>query len=362
MARRTCRWSAGISLSFDHETVQNVLQDFLWPVFTTAQQSIAAPDPYTNRTDYLNDLANGVVHPRPVPDDVRHVRPHPRAEHGLHVHLPFAKLGLQAGYLPQLRLVNYDESLYRPFEQTVRDNNHTWEFIDKITLGINLDGRDIYWNPTKGYYLGQSFTYTGGLLFGQRSYIRSDTTAEGFLTLLDVPVFEGWNFQMVLAAHSAVSFILPNFGYVERRLGMAHGDRLHRPALHRRHDRGSRLEVRRGRIRQRDVGQQGGAAHADCPRRRYGWSGFFDAAGLWVQPYGAAAPETSFDRMTLDQFYFSTGFGIRFTIPQFPIRLYLAKGFQVQNGRVVWKPLAPGDLAIGNFNFSFVISLGGNTF
>ena len=90
--------------------------------------------------------------------------------------------------------------------------------------------------------------------------------------------------------------------------------------------------------------------------------GFLDAAGLWAQPYGATPPETSMDRMMLDQFYFSTGFGIRFTIPQFPIRLYLAKGFQVKNGQLQWKPLAPGDLAIGNFNFSFVISLGGNVF
>jgi outer membrane protein assembly factor BamA len=66
--------------------------------------------------------------------------------------------------------------------------------------------------------------------------------------------------------------------------------------------------------------------------------------------------------MRLDQIFFSTGFGIRFTIPQFPIRLYLAKGFQIKNGFVVWKPPSPGDLAIGSFNFSFVISLGGNVF
>ena len=71
---------------------------------------------------------------------------------------------------------------------------------------------------------------------------------------------------------------------------------------------------------------------------------------------------TSFDEMNLGQIFLSTGFGIRFTIPQFPIRLYLAKGFQIKNGSLVWKPLSPGDLAIGNFNFSFVISLGGNVF
>ncbi len=91
--------------------------------------------------------------------------------------------------------------------------------------------------------------------------------------------------------------------------------------------------------------------------------GFLDGAVALAAALGFAQPgETSMDMMTLDQFYFSTGFGIRFTIPQFPIRLYLAKGFQFKNGSFTWKPLAPGDLAIGNFNFSFVISLGGNVF
>ena len=77
--------------------------------------------------------------------------------------------------------------------------------------------------------------------------------------------------------------------------------------------------------------------------------------------------------MSLNNFYFSTGFGIRFAIPQFPIRLYLAKGFQVkrspgsdgpwwQNLVGLPKPAGQGDLAIGGFSFSFVISLGGNVF
>jgi outer membrane protein insertion porin family len=87
--------------------------------------------------------------------------------------------------------------------------------------------------------------------------------------------------------------------------------------------------------------------------------GFFDAAGLWDQPYATGAIGTSMDQMSLDQFFFSFGFGIRFTIPQFPIRLYLAKGFQIKNGQVVWKD---GDLKIGSLSFGFVISLGGDVF
>jgi outer membrane protein insertion porin family len=64
--------------------------------------------------------------------------------------------------------------------------------------------------------------------------------------------------------------------------------------------------------------------------------------------------------MTIDQFFFSFGLGIRFTIPQFPIRLYLARGFQVLNGQVVWQQT--GALKFGNFALDFVISLGGDVF
>ncbi|HET6451536.1 MAG TPA: outer membrane protein assembly factor BamA, partial [Spirochaetia bacterium] len=331
--------SAGISLSFDHETVQNVLQDFQGPIFSDSQQSIAAPDPYSNRTDYLNDLANGVVIPSQylMTYDMYDITL--GLNTGYSFTLPFAKLNLLASYLPQVRLVNYDESLYRPFEVTVRDNNHNWDFIDQVALGANLDDRDIYWNPTSGYYLAQNFTFTGGLLFGQRSYIRTDTTAEGFLTLFDLPVFEGWDFQWVLAAHSEMSLILPNFGYVNGAWGWNtitdYTDQLYIDGM----------TVGRG---WRFVGGGYGDALWDNKlelrmplSKEVVWLvGFLDAAGLWEQPYGATPPATSLDHMSLNQFYMSTGFGLRFTIPQFPIRLYLAKGFQVENGRVVWKPLS----------------------
>ncbi|HTZ50769.1 MAG TPA: outer membrane protein assembly factor BamA [Spirochaetia bacterium] len=353
-------WSGGISLSFDHETVQNVLQDIRGPVFTDGQQAIAAPDPYSNRDDYLNDLANGVVIGSQylMTYDMWDITL--GLSTGYTFTYPFGRLGIQAGYAPQIRRVDYDESLYRPFEKTVRDNNHGWDFIDKVSAGVSLDGRDIYWNPTKGYLLSQNVSFVGGLLFGQRSYIRSDTTAEGFLTLLDLPVTEGWDFMLVAAAHSGVSMILPNFGLQNGAWGWNtvtdYTDQLYIDGM----------TVGRG---WRLVSGYGNALFDNKLEVRMPISkdilwlvGFLDAAALFDQPFGAIAPATSLDSMNLNNFYFSSGFGIRFTIPQFPIRLYLAKGFQVKNGSIVPKPPATGDLAIGNFNFSFVISLGGNVF
>ena len=80
---------------------------------------------------------------------------------------------------------------------------------------------------------------------------------------------------------------------------------------------------------------------------------FFDAAALWSEPADMGSIE-------IDDFRFSFGAGLRFTIPQFPIRLYLGKAFQVIDGKVMWKD---GDLSFGeSLSLSFIISLGGDVF
>ena len=80
------------------------------------------------------------------------------------------------------------------------------------------------------------------------------------------------------------------------------------------------------------------------------WAFFFDAAGVWGTPQEMAG-------MNVDDFYFSFGAGLRFTHPQFPIRLYLSKGFRIDpTDGVQWKM---GDLDMGKLSLDFVISLGG---
>jgi outer membrane protein insertion porin family len=64
--------------------------------------------------------------------------------------------------------------------------------------------------------------------------------------------------------------------------------------------------------------------------------------------------------MSLDDFRFSIGGGLRFTIPQFPIRLYLAKRFY--RDEVDGWQWGEGDLPFFGTTVEFVISLGGDTF
>jgi outer membrane protein insertion porin family len=79
---------------------------------------------------------------------------------------------------------------------------------------------------------------------------------------------------------------------------------------------------------------------------------FFDAVAGYEKP-------SDMRSMVLDDFRFGFGGGIRFSIPQFPIRLYLARRFKTVNGKVQWQD---GDLPFFGGSVDFVISLGGDTF
>jgi len=56
---------------------------------------------------------------------------------------------------------------------------------------------------------------------------------------------------------------------------------------------------------------------------------FFDAVA--IKPELDDLPD-----LTMDDYYFSFGPGIRFTIPQFPLHLLFANTFRVLDGNVEW--------------------------
>ena len=76
---------------------------------------------------------------------------------------------------------------------------------------------------------------------------------------------------------------------------------------------------------------------------------FFDMVGRWDTP-------EAFQDFHIQDFLFGYGAGFRFTIPQFPIRIYMAKRFQVdKDGRVDMKR---GPLFRDSLGMDFVFSIG----
>jgi outer membrane protein insertion porin family len=89
---------------------------------------------------------------------------------------------------------------------------------------------------------------------------------------------------------------------------------------------------------------------------------FFDAAGVeTVQGYYFGENNYGNNNFTIENIKFSYGGGLRFALPQFPIRLSLVKRFTIVNGNVKWEPGAifgdPNNPFMGmDLVMSFVLS------
>ncbi len=347
------RWSAGVSLSVDHTLESDVLQDILPPVFTDAdsQLGLAAPDPYATLADYQAAVAAGQTVPSQYLMSFDAYDITLSGNTGYRLQTGAGMLGVRASLSSTARYLSYDPSLFRPYDYNVRGNLNRFSIVDSLSPSVYLDGRDFYLNPMNGFYLSQSFNYTGGILFGDRQFIRSDTALEGFVTLAHAALSEAWNFDLILAVHTGLSLILRQY-----RVGAAPGwtsvtdftDLLYIDGM----------TVGRGWRELYGKALWDNKVELRVPLVKDALTAvaFFDAAGLWPSVGG---PAPSLQAMSLEDLYYSFGAGLRFTIPQFPIRLYLGKGFQVKNGKVVWKP---GDINIGSLSISFIISLGGDVF
>ena len=352
------RWSGGVSLSFEHAVVPNIYQDVMGPVFQGDEDN-AVPDPFygymvdpttgepSTGADAITDYAYAVNHGYQMPDqytmDYTTWRISVGIDSGYRYFTPLGWLGVRGGLSTSLELVEYDPELYRPFDPVIRAGQGIWQNVNKLGVTLFWDKRDYFLNPSKGFYLAQGATFAAGFPLGTREYIRTDSTVEGFLTLVDWQATENWKFRLILAGHSALSFILPQF-WNDEALTITN-DRLYIDGWN----------VARGWPLERDLfALWDNRLELRMPiAEQVLWGVFFMDAVVGYPTVSAMG------NMVLDDFLFSFGGGIRFSIPQFPIRLYLAKRFKAENGNVVWQD---GDLPFFGTTVDFVISLGGDTF
>jgi outer membrane protein insertion porin family len=219
---------------------------------------------------------------------------------------------------------NYDEHLYRPFDPTIRERNNLWTPANSIWTAISLDQRDLSYDPSKGYYGIQRVGYYGILPIEQEHYIRTDTKAEFFLTLINKPVTDKWSFKAVFGVHSGLSLIFPQPFQDKPQIEVA-----------------NQLSVDgmfTGRGWTSEYYNKGLALWENWAEIRIplvpgilAWDFFFDAAA--AKP----TPQSFFSDLAMEDMRFSFGGGLRFSIPQFPLRLSFAKRFKVVDGVVEWQ-------------------------
>ncbi|MDR2782986.1 MAG: outer membrane protein assembly factor BamA [Treponema sp.] len=236
------------------------------------------------------------------------------------------RFGLGGGVRIGFVFNSYDAEKYRPFDPTIRDRNKTLTPSNSIWGTMSLDKRDIFYDPTKGFYVIERLGYYGVLPIEPEHYIKSDTKAELFFTPIDIPVGKSWAFRTTFALHSGLSFIFPDFTGAKPMVENA-----------------NKLAID-GMFNARGWGNEyankGFAMWENWAELRIpiipqvlAWDFFFDAAAVrpdW-KTFWAGGKDL------LESMRFSFGGGFRFTIPQFPLRLLFAKRFSVdRDGSVKW--------------------------
>jgi outer membrane protein insertion porin family len=248
---------------------------------------------------------------------------------------PVGNLSLGGGIRTGLERNTYDDSIYRPFDPALREGNNKWTPKNSLWSTISLDQRDLFYDPSKGYYLHERFAIYGLLGSPEREhYLRSDTRAEYFLTLFSIPVTEKWNFKSVLALHSGLSFIFKQPG---RDMVVEDANKLAVDGMF--VGRGWSNEYR---VKGLTMWESWAELRFPIVQGLLALDFFFDAAGVEAsagfEGYYFGINKEGRRNFTLENMRFSFGGGLRFTLPQFPFRFSLAKRFRVVDGQFTWEP------------------------
>jgi outer membrane protein insertion porin family len=327
----------GTSLTFGHK-ILTTGQDNIAPLFDDG-----VPDPFTAPISGGYSLSS-------IPTAYRMPYHNWDIELGLNtgysLHTPLGDLGEGGAVSFGIGMKDYDASRYRPATEEIRDFAGEWRLGNKIIERTTLNDLDLSYNPSKGFYLSERLTWAGilpGSLESQQ-YFKTESKIEAYATLFNIPVFEGWNLKWVLGAHSGFQTL---GAHPESPLTVT-DDWLYLDGTF--NARGwTELYGFEG------VGLWENWLEIRMPIfEQYLWlDGFFDAAAL--QTYAGLVnmnPASSPDSPTVDtaksgfadlgwnDVAMSLGFGVRFSIQQFPFRFYLAKRFVFDGSQFQWKTAA----------------------
>ncbi len=222
----------------------------------------------------------------------------------------FAIISWTGGITGSLRNNVYDEDVWTPVDGSISEYANRWGWQNSIWTAVSVDDRDINYDPSSGWFLSQRFTWYGLTPLETEFFLRTDTKLEKYFTLLKFPVTESWMFKLVLMGYSGLSMQFPKPGS-----GIGDSSRLYLDGM---------------------FNARGWTSIYNKKRGKAMWSNILELripvvpGILALDIFGDAAvikdePGELFDgSISKEDFFFSWGPGIRFTIPQFPLRLLFA--------------------------------------
>ena len=236
----------------------------------------------------------------------------------------FAIISLSGGLNNTLTRYEYDESLYTPVDSGISLFANRLGLMNSLWASVSLDDRDINYDPSKGWFVSQRFSFNGLIpKLEKEFFVSSETKLEGYVTLFDWTFNEKTKIKGVLAAYTGLTMLFPinnsvisesNKPYID---GMFNGrgwTELYRSA----ETKGKVLWNTQVEFR---VPVVPGIIGVD-----------------FIHDAVAVKPEVNqlFNNLTLNDFYFSMGPGIRFLMQQFPLHLLFTWRYQVIDGQFLW--------------------------
>lgn len=265
----------------------------------------------------------------------------------------FAILTWSGGVSGSLINNRYDDDLFISTDTIVADYNGNLRPRTSIFTQFSVDGRNISWDPSRGWFASQRLTWYGLIPKGSaffdedwgesEFYLRTDTKAEKYFTLVEWPVTDSWAFKLVLMGYSGLSFQIPAFDSSIKRSNQLYIDGMF-------NGRGWQIYNAadgRGRALWNNTVELRMPLIPNIISLDY----FFDASCI------KKTPDDFFsDIDNMNDWYFSFGPSIRCTMQQFPLRLLFVSNFKMEDNEFTWRD-NDGDI-VDSFSdsFHFVLS------
>ena len=328
---RSYRWSNGFTFSFERSVKENTLTRGQGSgYFTTSTSANTYPNGYESYQAYQ---AAGQAYP--TADKLMEYVQF-RFSLGYNTGYTFmfrpGALSIGVGVSIGLNKAEYDKAIYDPYEWLIKQYGEKWQFSNRLSLTFAWDGRDRIENTSRGYYISETFTYAGGILFGLSNYMRTTTSLSGYLTLFSFQLEEK-PANVVLGMTTTVGAMLPQF---------------HNPVTQDGEQGWAWYDAKMGATRYEML-------YLDGMNTARGFPVVFDQAFLWDTQLSVSWPlvhnvlsaelyisasgvsqslkETKMDQLA---WYFSAGGGIKLKVPGFPLGLYLVKNATYIDNTFAW--------------------------
>ena len=232
----------------------------------------------------------------------------------------FAILTLSTGLSNNLTDNIYDESLYVPVDQGTSAYANRIGLMNSVWTSFSIDDRDLNYDPSKGWFASERLAWYGLIpILEKEFFLRSDTKLEGYLTLCNIPFGDKWNLKLVLAEYAGFSALFPVNSTI------TNSNRLYVDGILNGRGWTNAYKTNKGQVMFSNKLE----LRMPIVPNYLGLTGFWDAA--FVKPTVA-----DISTLSLGDWYFSLGPGLKILMPQFPLHLLFAFKYQYVDNKFTW--------------------------